>query len=315
MNKREKKFYGKILMFGEYVLMFDSMALSIPYKQKYGCLTFSPGGRGHQIFNFTEHLKPYLNHLKELQAKQELLSILRLDEMQRDIKEGLVFDSTLPIGYGLGSSGALVAALYDRYAEDAIVPAMDLTVKELLILKKQFSQLESFFHGTSSGLDPLVSYLHEAILIEGKDKLKTVSLPEEKEGRESAIFLLDTGVMGETQPLVNWFMEQCEENHFCNRVKNEFIPLTNDSIRSFLAGNTDNLLKQVKQLSRFTLSHFHPMVPEHLNAVWEKGLASDAYYLKLCGSGGGGMMLGFTKDMEKAREMLGEFPIDVIRFL
>ena len=44
----------------------------------------------------------------------------RLDELKRDIDKGMYFDSSIPQGYGVGSSGALVAAVYDKYANDKI---------------------------------------------------------------------------------------------------------------------------------------------------------------------------------------------------
>ncbi len=47
---------------------------------------------------------------------------------------------------------------------------------------------------------------------------------------------------------------------------------------------------------------FAPMIPESIFNIWKKGLDSNAYYLKLCGSGGGGYILGFTKDYEKAEK-------------
>jgi mevalonate kinase len=53
----------------------------------------------------------------------------------------------VPQGYGVGSSGALVAAIYDRYAQDKITVLENLTREKLLQLKNIFSQMESFFHG------------------------------------------------------------------------------------------------------------------------------------------------------------------------
>ena len=75
------------------------------------------------------------------------------------MKDGLYFDSSIPQGYGVGSSGALVAAIYDKYASDKITVLENLTRDKLLKLKSIFSMMESFFHGKSSGLDPLNSYL------------------------------------------------------------------------------------------------------------------------------------------------------------
>ena len=42
------------------------------------------------------------------------------------------------------------------------------------------------------------------------------------------------------------------------------------------------------------------MIPESFHQLWQKGIETNDYYLKLCGSGGGGFILGFTQDFEKA---------------
>jgi mevalonate kinase len=46
---------------------------------------------------------------------------------------------------------ALVAAIYDRYAQDKITVLENLTREKLLQLKNIFSQMESFFHGKVQG--------------------------------------------------------------------------------------------------------------------------------------------------------------------
>ena len=43
-----------------------------------------------------------------------------------------------------------------------------------------------------------------------------------------------------------------------------------------------------------------------------KGIETNAYYLKLCGSGGGGFILGFTEDYEKAEKALKDYPLEVV---
>ena len=54
------------------------------------------------------------------------------------------------------------------------------------------------------------------------------------------------------------------------------------------------------------------MIPVNMLDVWKKGMQTGDYYLKLCGSGGGGYMLGFTEDFEKTREALKDFKLQVI---
>jgi mevalonate kinase len=54
------------------------------------------------------------------------------------------------------------------------------------------------------------------------------------------------------------------------------------------------------------------MIPDQFEALWKKGIETNAYYLKLCGSGGGGFVLGFTEDMEEAGKLLKGHNLKVI---
>ena len=54
------------------------------------------------------------------------------------------------------------------------------------------------------------------------------------------------------------------------------------------------------------------MIPEAFRKIWQYGLETHSYYLKLCGSGGGGFLLGFTDDLEKARTELRNQDIEII---
>ncbi len=100
-----------------------------------------------------------------------------LEVLKTDVERGMYFDSSIPQGYGVGSSGALVAAIYDKYADNKITVLENLTREKLLQLKNIFSQMESFFHGKSSGLDPLNSYLSIPILINSKDNIEATGIP------------------------------------------------------------------------------------------------------------------------------------------
>ena len=101
-----------------------------------------------------------------------------------------------------GSSGALVAAFYDRYALDKISPQDDLSPEKLARLKSIFAAMESYFHGQSSGLDPLNSYLSLPLLIHSKNKIEPTGIPKQNPLGKGAVFLIDTGSSGDTAP---WF--------------------------------------------------------------------------------------------------------------
>ena len=148
-------FYAKILLFGEYGIIKDSKGLAIPYNSYQGALKLSEEPN-EQAVNSNSNLLKFHNYLAILE--QDLVSF-RLSEFKRDIDAGMYFDSSIPQGYGVGSSGALVAAIYDKYADNKITVLENLTRDKLLKLKEIFSLMESFFHGKSSGLDPLNSYL------------------------------------------------------------------------------------------------------------------------------------------------------------
>ena len=178
-------------------------------------------------------------------------------------------------------------------------------------LKKVFGELESFFHGKSSGIDPLICYMNLPILIENKENVGRVEIPEENEGK-GAIFLIDSGVVGETGPMVQIFFEKLKNEGFRKTLKEEFIKYNNACIQSFLNKEMTPFFKNMKALSKWAYEHFRPMIPDSVFNAWKKGLDTNAYYLKLCGSGGGGYILGFTKDYQKAEKMLKGFHKEVI---
>ena len=73
-----------------------------------------------------------------------------------------------------------------------------------------------------------------------------------------------------------------------------------------------SLFKNTKELSKVVLSNFKPMIPEQFHQIWQNGIETNDYYLKLCGSGGGGYILGFTKDFEKAKKSLKDYKLEMV---
>lgn len=224
----------------------------------------------------------------------------------------MYFDSSIPQGYGVGSSGALVAAIYDEYAQDKITVLENLTRDKLLKLKKIFGEMESFFHGKSSGLDPLNSYLSIPILINSQDNIEPAGIPSQTENGKGAVFLLDSGSIGETAPMVQIFMENMKQEPFRKMLKDQFITHTDACVDDFLKGDVKSLFGNIKKLSHVVLDNFKPMIPAQFHKLWQKGIDTNDYYLKLCGSGGGGYILGFTEDIDKARQSLKDYRLEVV---
>ena len=61
-----------------------------------------------------------------------------------DIKRGLFFKSSIPIGYGLGSSGALVSAVYNQYFFNKIEISEDISSNKLIKLGYKVENLIEF---------------------------------------------------------------------------------------------------------------------------------------------------------------------------
>lgn len=306
-------FYSKILLFGEYGIIKDSKGLAIPYNYYNGMLKFEENTENNpQALTSNEKLSDYAAFLDKISQETPPLVTFNMQQLREDIARGMYFDSSIPQGYGLGSSGALVAALYDKYANERIPQSRELKQAELLQLKAIFSKMESYFHGKSSGLDPLNSYLALPLLIHSQDSIVATDIPKSSTQGQGAVFLLDSGIVGETAPMVQIFMEKMKHQGFRTMLKNKFSRYTDACIEDFLQGNYSSLVANVKELSKVVIRNFKPMIPEPFHELWQKGIDSGDYFLKLCGSGGGGYILGFTSDLKKAEEALKGHKIQVV---
>lgn len=301
-------FYSKILLFGEYGIIKDSKGLSIPYNFYNGALKVDEHPSEVAIKS-NASLKRFAAYLETIDSN---LVQFDIEQLKQDLDKGMYFDSSIPQGYGVGSSGALVAAIYDKYANHKITVLENLTREKLLTLKAIFSAMESFFHGKSSGLDPLNSYLSIPILINSQDNIEATGIPSQKSEGKNAVFLIDSGIIGETAPMVSIFMENMKQEGFRKMLKDQFIKHTDACVDDFLKGDIKSLFKNTKRLSKVVLNNFKPMIPQQFHQLWENGIKTNDYYLKLCGSGGGGYILGFTEDIDKAKLALKDYKLEVV---
>jgi mevalonate kinase len=301
-------FYSKILLFGEYGIIKNSKGLSIPYNSFKGGLKI--GDINSKIVDQSNrNLQLFRDFLSDIDSS---IVAFDLKKMNNDLSNGMYFDSTIPQGYGVGSSGALVAAFYDRYAINKFTVLENLTRDKILHLKNIFSSMESFFHGKSSGLDPLNSYLSLPILIHSKDQIETTGIPLQSSNGKGAVFLIDSGESSETAPMVDIFFKSMKNTNYNRVIREDFIRITDSCVDNFLAGDFKSLFFDIKNLSKVVLENFKPMIPLNFHKIWAKGIESNDYFLKLCGSGGGGYILGFSQDFEKAKSSLKGYKLQVV---
>jgi mevalonate kinase len=205
-----------------------------------------------------------------------------------------------------------VAAVYDEYLIHGGKARKILTGSEISALKEIFSLMESYFHGVSSGLDPLLCYIRHPLLIRNRLQIETVGIPREKFGANSAIFLVDSGILGKTGPLVKLFTEKCKEEDFVSQVREVFIPANDGCIETLLKGEMVTFFSHLTELSAYQYMHLPEMIPSNMKAIWETGLQHEDFKMKLCGSGGGGFLLGISRDFKTTRKYFQQNRIEII---
>jgi mevalonate kinase len=209
-------------------------------------------------------------------------------------------DLNIPIGFGLGSSGAVSAAIYDLF-----FPASHtLGLQEQ---KEDLAFIESYFHGKSSGVDALTCHSRAALRFQATGGIEKVVFDPLKLPGGYRFFLLDSGEKFDTGPLVKHFLIQLKNPGFKRSIEEEYLPLNEKLIETLLGEREADPGLLVRLLSDYQFNHFSKMIPEKMLDVWIEGQVSNEYYLKLNGSGGG-FMLGITHhtSMEVLEERWGK---------
>lgn len=287
-----KSFSAKLLLFGEYGLMVGAKALAVPFPNFRGKLVVPDNSpldlKAEQSAGELKQFASWFIH----EGLNDLLNFpFDLKKLQNDIHNKLYFQSDVPLQYGVGSSGALCAALFHEYSNFG----QNLVGKKQKhslpgSLKQDFSKLESYFHGRSSGLDPLVSFFNQPVLLENKQ----VFLPNlDLDQLPWSVYLFDTGMTSATSPLVRIFLEKMEDPDFAKLFRQEYLPANDGAVDAFVQRDADLLFEHLHQITQFQLAHFSEMIPAAF-AEQIQDLLRQNICVKLLGSGGGGYLLAFV---------------------
>jgi mevalonate kinase len=301
-------FHGKLLLFGEYSVIEGSKALAIPYTAVSARLAFRDENTDlSAVRESSQSLQSFSSFLENSRVRQPGISSIDVNRFRGDLNNGLYCHSTIPGKYGLGSSGAVCAAVYNEYGPANRDDSDRIDPRDIQSVRAALASMESHFHGMSSGIDPLCIYFNKPVIAEGSNK---VSICDDRQLTNPGIqvFLLDTGMTGDTGDLVKRFGMKLIEQGLMEGFTRQYIPFVNHIVDRFSHGILafDSLL----QLSVFQMVLFPEMIPGKFLPVWQYGLDSEYYACKLCGSGGGGYILGFTEDFEKAsRSLTGRYNI------
>ena len=274
---------AKVLLFGEHVLLRGGTGLSVPYPRL--SLRWTRGETDERLLAFAEYLRG--------QFGPELLDGDRLDNQ---LREGLRLTGNIPVGYGLGSSGAVCAAVWDRFATEE-GKQMDGDLRRLRAL---FARMEQHFHGKSSGTDPLISYLGRGFIL-GNGVVTDADIAPTHLSR---FFLLDTGQPRSASPLIEDFLRRWDkDSDFQRKARRRWLEASRRAVWHTFDSVPELFYEHFKTISNFQLKELPHFIPEAYRGVWDGGRA---YRLKLCGAGGGGMLLGAAWERGVVERVIGE---------
>ena len=287
-------FYSKIILFGEYSMIFDATALMIPFRHFKAEWKMDPSLSVPGSAQSNKSIRRFFQYLQEDEELRFKFDFVRFDT---DLNAGLFFDSNVPAGYGLGSSGALSAAVFKRYALEE--------TDNLMELKRLLGRMESCFHGSSSGIDPLQCYLNRPFSIssEGVTLLSDDFLPP-----NIHVFLVDTGIKSNTKPLVQYFKNKRQDPAYLEAFQSDYVPCVKACINHLVTGQTPDFFASLHQLTEGQLRFLRPMITDNCIDLF---LEKPDFHIgfKISGSGGGGYVLGFTDDVEQTKTFLEGYDV------
>jgi mevalonate kinase len=299
----EKKYHAKLMLAGEYGVIAGSEAITIPLKLFSSRLAhLDKNTVEKKFFASVTGLRKLVSYIEGL-PRNSFFARPGISELNQLLKKDFYIESSIPEGYGVGSSGAVSALIYDQFFEGH----SSLSLQEQ---HKDLATLESCFHGKSSGVDAMTCYSDQALhFLPGGEIRKVESNPVEPRGGYR-FFLLDSEQVYETGPLVNYFLEQMKDPAFRERMQKEYALLIRKMIGILDQRMEGDPALVFRAISDFQWTNLRRMIPENVEMAWINGQVSSSYYLKLNGSGGG-FLLGIAarESVEEVEAMLADFKI------
>lgn len=278
---------SKVMLVGEYGVVLGGSALSIPFQRFHArvCTTDQiPREKDDEATTSLQILKALFHFISEVPSST-FHAVPDLGLFAESLDKYWL-EMTIPVGYGLGSSGAVSAAIYDLFFPGC----GKLTLHQQ---RQDLAAIESYFHGKSSGVDALTCHAGTPLHFGEDGSIEKVDFNPVKIPRGYRFFLLDSGRRFDTGPLVRHFLQQMEDPGFAASIRNEYMVINQKLIDSLLGRRDTDPGLLVRVLSDYQFTHFRKMIPSNMVDPWIEGQVSNDYYLKLNGSGGG-FMLGIT---------------------
>lgn len=274
---------SKLLLFGEHTVLLGSPALTMPLWKFCARLRIPGADYTDETLESTAWLKEFYNYLNE--HPDWFDGHLHLRHIKDSLKRKMYLESQIPIGYGLGSSASVCVAVYKVFGKT--------NLKEPSVLKLLYSRMESFFHGKSSGMDPLAIHFNQPVLVD-QGRVNFLEQSHKLIDDDIHIYLLDSGIARNAGAMIELFQEEMQSLEFKNPFQQKYLPIL-ETIKERAASQLSVDWKLIKALSDQQLTLFHKLIPEPVSEVWKQTSKSDHTCIKVLGAGGGGFFLVFSK--------------------
>lgn len=284
--KSDNSYPAKLFLFGEYTVLSGSRALALPLQLWQGKLKSGSTSPDPHLVSLTHYLREH-----------RVFAEASIEKLRLAVGKGLYFESNIPQGYGVGSSGALCAAIYEQFFADRE------NVPTISAIRESLAAMEGHFHGQSSGMDPLVSLMQAPVLRES-DIYHVLHQLQWPEGLR--VFLIDSGQQRTTDQLVHQYMGWTTQESFKIYRLRPLIQSVDHAISLLMAAHVSAFWAHLKLISQLQYEYFQPMITPDISSLWESSLHHSEVAIKLCGAGGGGYYLGFAKSDSEIKTVVGD---------
>ncbi len=277
---------GKIILFGEYAVVYNRPALAVPVTQVHADVEVQVSSRPGIWINAPDI--DLHTELTSLPTDHPIASVINklvpfLDDQQIEIN----ILSTIPVASGLGSGAAVSVAL-----TRALAGYLEQSMTDEQVNARVY-EVEKLHHGTPSGIDnTVITYARPVFFIKGQ------SIETFKTGKPFTIVIGDTGIPAPTKESVGDVRKLWNEDK--NKYESIFDEIGQISLtarRAIEDGRPEQLGHLMDQnhglLQKLTVSS-----PE-LDKLIEAARKAGASGAKMSGGGRGGNMIALV-EKEKA---------------
>jgi mevalonate kinase len=294
---------AKIILFGEHFVVYGEPAIVLAIDKRAYVKIEKRGDSNIHLRSTTLNLAGHFEgdafrieqgNAREARSKFEPVkhAVERIQEKKSEhVGLDVEINSTIPVGAGLGSSAAVVAA-----ATAAAGAILDVKLSKEDIFRITY-EAERIVHGTPSGVDPAISTFGGAILFQMDTGFKPLEAKT-----NIPLVIGDTGVERSTRIQVEKVRRLMEKYP---RITENMMKAAREVVLRAIDAFKENDLETLGTLMNINHALLYGIGVSDESLEWLANAARKAGALgaKLTGAGGGGCMIALTKD-ERLQEVL-----------